>query len=80
MTSFNGPHAGINFNDGFGGGNLLKNNLLSILFEKLPIMASSTHGTCTDSLTSPKQAHRQGRGGAGGALAPPFQTEIYKQQ
>jgi hypothetical protein len=25
---FNGPRAGINFNDGFGGGNLLKNNLL----------------------------------------------------
>ena len=25
---FNGPRAGINFNDGFGGGNVLKNNLL----------------------------------------------------
>jgi len=25
---FNGPRAGINFNDGFGGGNLLKNNLV----------------------------------------------------
>ena len=25
---FNGPRAGINFNDGFGGGNLIKNNLL----------------------------------------------------
>ena len=25
---FNGPRAGINFNDGFGGGNLVKNNLL----------------------------------------------------
>ena len=25
---FNGPRAGINFNDGFGGGNLLKNNLI----------------------------------------------------
>ena len=25
---FNGPRAGINFNDGFGGGNLMKNNLL----------------------------------------------------
>ena len=25
---FNGPRAGINFNDGFGGGNLLKNNLM----------------------------------------------------
>ena len=25
---FNGPRAGINFNDGFGGGNLVKNNLI----------------------------------------------------
>ena len=25
---FNGPRAGVNFNDGFGGGNLLKNNLM----------------------------------------------------
>ena len=25
---FNGPRAGINFNDGFGGGNLIKNNLI----------------------------------------------------
>jgi len=25
---FNGPRAGVNFNDGFGGGNLLKNNLI----------------------------------------------------
>ena len=25
---FNGPRAGINFNDGFGGGNLMKNNLI----------------------------------------------------
>ena len=25
---FNGPRAGINFNDGFGGGNIVKNNLL----------------------------------------------------
>ena len=25
---FNGPRAGINFNDGFGGGNILENNLM----------------------------------------------------
>jgi hypothetical protein len=25
---FNGPRAGINFNDGFGGGNVISNNLL----------------------------------------------------
>ena len=37
---FNGPRAGINFNDGFGGGNLLKNNIVFNM-----VRETGDHGT-----------------------------------
>ncbi len=37
---FNGPRAGINFNDGFGGGNLLENNLIFNM-----VRETGDHGT-----------------------------------
>ena len=37
---FNGPRAGINFNDGFGGGNLVKNNLIFNM-----VRETEDHGT-----------------------------------
>ena len=57
---FNGPCTGINFNDGFGGGNIVKNILSSIWFEKRVTMDPLIHGTGSlTSLKSKMATHHQ---------------------